>query len=144
MTSDLRTLGQAVRYKVRIFAVCHNIECRYARDLDVDQLVKLVGVHHPILPEKNVAHFSERLRCPQCQLRGAFVWSPIEINSKGFGDQYTFEVREWTPDNLHFHTIATANSITLVTAAFDAAVKEGAQYRLTVQHGARILLDSHS
>ncbi|WP_169449599.1 hypothetical protein [Maritalea myrionectae] len=125
-----------------IWAVCSNIECRYARILDLRKMAHYVGAHHPLVPRRGELHFSERLRCPKCRHRGSFLWANFQRPSELVINNYSFVVKE-LDGNKHVSTLIFARDSGTARTAFEAMVKERPKARLSLQHGARVIEENY-
>jgi hypothetical protein len=141
----INTLGDAWRTGQDFMAVCGNIECRCKRTLDLQELIKHVGELHPLVPVRGHVHYSERLRCPACKHRGAFVWmGPPKEPTPIFGEVRAYQVNNWgRNDNGRLVSrIGLVGHVDVAHATFQAAVKAYSLHRITLQQGAFVLEDS--
>ena len=69
-----KTLADALSIGQEVIAVCGNITCRCVVEIDLHRIARHVGIDHPLLPRRGERHYSERLMCPECYHRGAYIW----------------------------------------------------------------------
>jgi len=141
----LRTLGDAHRVGQRLIAICHNVDCRRRVELNLDEFVYQVGAVTSLVPVRGAVHFSERMKCSVCGHVGAFLWiDEPKTPTPFFGDASNNQVNLW--DKFRADVIETVVARTSRTemgyAAFEAAKSIYPGRRITLQEGARIVLDS--
>ncbi|MFT6659334.1 MAG: hypothetical protein ACJAZW_002510 [Maritalea sp.] len=124
-------------------AVCHNMECRYSRAVDLDSVISRVGQLHRILPVLSVKHFSERLVCPNCSHRGMFVWTAVNDDVDPQIVDPLFSIMEWD-ERGHCQPICQTKSFKIAVAAYDVAMLEDPRKHITLQERARLLKDSRA
>lgn len=142
MTGSTKTILDAVCRQMDIWAICSNICCRYARVIDLRKLASIVGPDHSLIPQRDERHFSERLRCPKCHQRGAFLWGHFKRTSEPMDRNFGFSVRQWRVNN-HMEILLFARDVTTATVAYEALNEEQNARRLTLQHGARVIQKNH-
>jgi hypothetical protein len=144
MPDFLKTLDDAVKAGVEMIAVCHQVECRHTRTVDLHQVIFHVGAATQLVPVKGKVHFSERMRCPECAQRGMFIWigvpnQPEPVWSAG---KHPFKVLEWGANGVLQREIAVVNNLEVARGAYDIACRVYPGAHITLQQGIFIMQDS--
>jgi hypothetical protein len=146
MPDYLKTLDDAVKAGVEMIAVCHAVECRHTRKVDLQQVIHHVGAATQLVPIKGNVHFSERMRCPECDSRGMFIWIAVPNQPEpawGAG-KHPHKVLDWGKDGRRVlnREIAVINNLEVARGAFAIACKVYPDHHITLQQGAFVLEDS--
>lgn len=137
----INTLGEARIGGLRLIAVCHNPACRAERELDLASIIEFVGERHPLIPKLGATHYSEKLKCPKCRHRGAFVW-PKHLNEpepQMAGLSYL--VNRWYGTTL-METVARAGSEVVANVVYNSCLTHYRGEHITLQQGIRVIRDS--
>jgi len=145
MARWLTTLGDARDIGQELVAVCHNVACRAQRFVDLEKVIHHVGAAHFLLPVRGAVHFSERMRCPACGSRGAFIWiNEPKTPSPWFGNAEQSQVNLWGQfnDNTLETVVARTSRLEIGYAAYEGAVATYPRRHITLQEGSHVILDS--
>lgn len=137
----MRTLGDASNGRLRVIAVCHNIACRAERELDLAQVIQFVGEKHPLTPRLGQEHYSEKLKCPVCKQRGAFVWPKHILEPEPVMAGLSYKVNRWYDGTL-METVGKASSEVVANVLYDSCLSHYPGDHLTLQQGIRVIRDS--
>ncbi len=137
----MRTLGDASNGRLRVLAICSNKACRRERELDLAEIIGYVGERHPLLPRLGAEHYSEKLKCPACQHRGAFVWPKDLAEPEPVAPGLSFKINRWMGDTL-LETVGQASSEVVANVLFGSCLTHYPGDRLTLQQRARVVRDS--
>ena len=138
------TLAEVQQDGHDIIAVCRNKDCRHARYVDLDRMLKRIGANTPLLPQPYQEHYSDRMRCPVCKGRGMFVWFQPKIEKPKAQRQpnYIIVDRGSTYPYGAFNIIATADNLMIARAGYSAAAMFFSDHEITLQQGTYVLIDS--
>lgn len=141
MPRNLHSLGDFKKAGQELIAVCDNIVCRHRWIVDLDKVMEHVGSLHPLIPVRDQKHFSERMLCPECGKRGAYIWPSDPKEPAPLFGTLSYLVGEWEGKGL-VNAIARVSHLDVALAAFEAAVAAYPGRRLTLQQGSFLVRDS--
>lgn len=144
MPRSIHTLGQALDSGQRLVAICDNVECRHRRVIDLGRIIEHVGSRHSLIPLRGQVHFSERLRCPACHGRGAFIWVQEMPGPTPALAGLSYSINRWSGPTGHalVEIVARASSEAVAHVAFNAAETHYGGEHLTLQQRAYIIRDN--
>jgi hypothetical protein len=140
----INTLGDARDSGQELVAICDEIRCRHRWTIDLDHVLKFMGTGHSLTPVRGEKHFSERMRCPACRGRGAFIWMRHMADPEPLLVGLSYSVNRWATKGSRalLEVAAKATSEIVANAAYDSAVGHYPGDHLTLQQRARIIRDS--
>ena len=138
-----RKLADATAVGLEIIAICANVACRYARTVDLNDIARHVGHDHPLLPRRGEKHYSERLKCPECGHRGAYVWPGEETKRKPAEEDLAFRIERLADDEVRVtEVLARMRRLDVAHAVFAGSVEAEPEALLTLMESMRVIAQS--
>lgn len=141
----LKTLDDVQKAGQRMIAVCHQVDCRHSQIVDVARVIYHVGAAHQLVPVKGKVHFSERMRCPECDALGMFVWMDVPKDPEpSYTAKHPFKILDWGKGHRDVleRELAICTNLEVARAAFEVACAVYPENHITMQQGAFITEDS--
>lgn len=139
-----QTLSNVLNGGHSIIAVCRQPSRRHAKYVDLQRLIGRLGGRTPLLPQPELEHYSDLLRCPVCRKRGMFVWfePKVVVSRPDPLPNYRIIDRGAAYPFNDFNVIAAADNLMVARAGYAAAAMFYSDHNITLQQGIYVIMGS--